>query len=370
MSDELATAQPEAIAPEATAVSSTPEASSIAPEIQSQVDRVKSEAKSHEDTLGDIWDKKFAPKSEAKAPQVSDPPENTAPEPAQSSPAIEAPNSWSADLKAKWNTLPPDVQGYIAQRESEAHKAISQSGNELKAYQPIRQVAEHYRGYYAPGQEAQFFGALAQANAALEHDPVGTLKHLIEHYRVDPAQLTGSRPTQAQAPDSNSVDDLFRDTRLDKEVLPLVQSMAQELRQVKGQLSARQQAEADQRKTEASNAISDFSKDKPDFSELHDDIVREVSMMDHRVPMKERLATAYDRARWANPTHRQRILDDQRKTEAAKAQKELAEKQAAAKKHISANVRTGAAASTLPAGQKWNDETSLSALYDRIASRG
>lgn len=370
MSDELATAQPEASAPEATAVASTEASTSIAPDTQSQVERIKTEAKSHEDALSDIWDKAHAPKQDDKAPKVSDPPENTAPEPAQSSPAIDAPNSWSADAKAKWNTLPPDVQTYIAQRESDAHKAITQSGNELKAYQPIRQVAEHYRGYYAPGQEAQFFGALAQANAALEHDPVGTLRHLIEHYRIDPAQLTGSKPPQAQTTDPILGDDLFRDIRLDKEVLPLVQAMANELRQVKGQLTARQQAEAEQRKTEASRAISDFSKDKTDFAELHDDIVREVSMMDPRLPMEKRLADAYDRARWANPANRQRILDEQRKAEAAKAQKELAEKQAAAKKHISANVRTGAAASTIPAGQKWNDESALSALYDRIASRG
>ncbi len=375
MSEQVATAQPEAIAPEATSAPET-----IAPDTQAQVEQIKSEAASPDADLEAIWEKHNAPAAPPKDEQATEAkpdsgqPATTAPEPAQSSPAIAAPQSWPAEYQAKWNTLTPDVQQYLAHRESQVHGWISQAGQELKTFEPIRQALGAFQGYYPQGQEAQFVASLMQANAALHHDPVGTLKALAEHYRVDPALLAGQTP---QANDPSSVDDLFRDPRLDKEIKPLVQSMAQQLhqseqrlRQMEGHLTAQQQAEIQKRQSEATNIISSFSKDKSDFSALHDDIVREVQMMDPRIPMEKRLSEAYDRARWANPVHRQRILDEERKTEAAKAQKDMAQKQAEAKKHQSMNVRTGATAPTPSKGSKWNDETELNALYDRIASRG
>jgi hypothetical protein len=313
MSDIAATAQPEALAPEATPASNA----EPAPASQAQVDAVKANAqaatRSLEDELGAIFDKNNAPpaaKAEPEAAQpTSDQPEKAEPEPAQSSPAIAAPHSWSAEAKAEWAKLPPTVQTYVSQRESEAHKAITQAGNELKTYQPLRQALDHFQGYYQPGQEAQFVGALMQANAALHHDPANTIKQLAEYYRVDLAQIAGQKSQQSQATDA--VDDLFRDPRLDKEVMPLVQTMAQRVQQLEGQLTARQQAEARARQDDASKAIAEFSKDKPDFADLHDDIVREVSLMSPAMPVEKRLAEAYDRARWANPANRQRILDEQ-----------------------------------------------------------
>jgi len=376
MSLEVATAQPEAIVPEATSAPET-----IAPETQARVDEVKSAAASPDADLEAIWEKHNAPPAPPKeetapveAKPDSDQPAKVEPEPAQSSPAIAAPHSWSAEYQAKWNTLTPEVQQYIAQRESQVHSWVSQAGQELKTFEPIRQALNAFEGYYPKGQEAQFVASLMQANAALHHNPTDTLRALAEHYRVDLAQLAGQKP---QATDQSSVDDLFRDPRLDKEIKPLVQSMAQQLhqseqrlRQIEGHLTAQQQAEVQKRQSEATDIISSFSKDKPDFAALHDEIVKEVQTMNPQIPMEKRLSEAYDRARWANPASRQRILDQERKAEAEKAQKELAQKQAEAKKHQSMNVRTGAIAPTPSKGSKWNDETELGALYDRIASRG
>ncbi len=373
MSLEVATAQPEPSAPEATSAPET-----IAPETQARVSEVKEAAASPDADLEAIWEKHNAPADPPKeqateAKPDSGQPATTAPEPAQSSPAIGAPQSWSAEYQGQWNKLTPELQQYIAQRESQVHNWVSQAGTELKTFEPIRQALGAFQGYYPQGQEAAFVSSLMQANAALHHDPVGTLKALAEHYRVDPALLAG----QKQASDPNSVDDLFRDPRLDKEIKPLVQSMAQQLhqseqrlRQMEGHLTAQQQAEVQKRQSEATDIISSFSKDKADFSVLHDDIVREVQMMDPRIPMDKRLSEAYDRARWANPVHRQRILDEERKTEAAKAQKELVAKQAEAKKHSSMNVRTGATAPSPSKGSKWDDRGEADALYDRIMSRG
>lgn len=56
-------------------------------------------------------------------------------------PAIDPPSSWSAEQRAKWATLPPDVQAYVAQREADAHKAISEKGSVAARYEAA--VGEH-----------------------------------------------------------------------------------------------------------------------------------------------------------------------------------------------------------------------------------
>lgn len=59
--------------------------------------------------------------------------------------AIEAPQSWSAEMKAQWSALPPDVQATIAKRESEAHAKISDQGSKLKSFDSLAQVIEPNR---------------------------------------------------------------------------------------------------------------------------------------------------------------------------------------------------------------------------------
>ena len=86
------------------------------------------------------------------------------------------------------------------------------------------------------------------------------------------------------------------------------------------------------------------------------------------LPIDKLLDKAYDRAVYANPQVRERVLADQRKAEAEKQQKEAAAKAAQAKKLSSMNVRTGASASTPTFDGRWDDGDKLSALYDRISS--
>src|SRR5262249_50155888 len=62
---------------------------------------------------------------------------NSAGEPQEASsepaaPAIDAPHSWPAEMKAKWAAVPPDIQAHIAKRETEAHQAITRSGRQVK----------------------------------------------------------------------------------------------------------------------------------------------------------------------------------------------------------------------------------------------
>jgi hypothetical protein len=312
-------------------------------------------------------------------PEITDPPKETASEPAV--PAIAPPNSWSAEQKAKWDTLPPETRSYIAEREKDAHAKITQQGNELRAYQPYREINEHIRTQFnvPAGREAEVVVSWARAQQALDANPIEGLKWLAQSYKVDLAQLAGT--PQAAKTDAEAIDDLFRDPRLDR-VMPEVKSEVNELRQqVMGltrQLQARTVAEQQTQAQQVEKIISAFSADKEYWADIEDDVAHEIEVVKLRDPhlsYEKILEQAYDRALHANPATRARIQEDQqRKAVAAQeaqrkaAAEEAAKKAAQAKKVQAMNVRTGATASTPTYDGKWDDKDKLTALYDRIQS--
>lgn len=313
-------------------------------------------------------------------PEITDPPKDKASEPAVV-PAIAPPNSWSAEQKAKWDTLPPETRSYIAEREKDAHAKITQQGNELRAYQPYREINEHIRNQFGvpAGREAEVVVSWARAQQALDANPIEGLKWLAQSYKVDLAQLAGT--PQAAKTDAEAIDDLFRDPRLDR-VMPEVKSEVNELRQqVMGltrQLQARTHAEQTSQAQQVEKIISTFSADKEYWADIEDDVAHEIEVVKLREPhlsYEKILELAYDRALHANPATRARIQEDQQRKAVAEreaqrkaAAEEAAKKAAQAKKVQAMNVRTGATASTPTFDGKWDDPAKLHALYDRINS--
>lgn len=369
MTDIAATAQPE------TSVSGGQTASEITQTPASAEPAAHTPGNDLDEQLSRIWDaaqettkpRAEPAKAQADAHPVSDQPAKAEPEPGQSSPAIAAPHSWSAEAKAEWSSLPPKAQQYIAQRESEFHKAYSQTGAELKAYQPLREVYSGLRQMGVPqGQEAEVISNWQKAQAFLDSNPQEGIKWLAKSYNVDLSSLNGNGVQQQQ---SAAVDDLFRDPRLDAQVLPVVNQLKTEVARLQGQLTAREHAELEQRQSTATDTIYKFAEGKADWGELVQDVTREVSILrqdNPRASMEELLQQAYDRARWANPVTRQRTLDAERKAETEKLSKEREKAAAEAKKHASMNVRTGASASTPVFDGPMLSTDKLSAIYDRI----
>lgn len=383
MSDTVVTAQPEATPAPAANSAPAEQITSTAPAGTPPGELPKL---SLDEILSKRYDEMQATPAPEKtpaevAPVKSDQPAVAASEPAQSSPAIGPPNSWSAEHHETWTKLPPEAQRYIADRESQVHSKISQQGNELRSFEPISQIYEYARHIGVPkGQEAELVRNWAGADAFLRQSPQEAIKWLASNYGVDLAQLTGQPPAskpngQAGEP---SVDDLFKDPRVDQ-LNPVVQQLKQQveeqaryIRSIGGHVSARDRAEAEQRLLSANETIAAFAQGKTDWADLEDDVIREVKIAREVEPngsMQKWLETAYERARWANPNVRQRILDQERKAEADKAQKEMAARQAEAKKHAAINARTGAPAEASPVGKSWDDETALSEIYDRAISR-
>jgi hypothetical protein len=310
----------------------------------------------------------------------TDAPEKAAGEPALS-PAIAAPNSLSAEMKAVWPTLNPKAQEFIAQREKEAHAKISEQGNELKTYQPLGEVYEFIRGQGVPrGRESEVVRNWAAAQAFLDKDPPAGLKWLAESYGVDLAQVAGlKQPTQQTQP-SDGLEELFQDRRLDTKVLPVVAKLEQRQRQLESQLMARQQAEIDAKQSQANAVIAKFKSDPSRQAYWNDDLEAEVSRqvmllqrVNPRASMEQLLEEGYDKAVWGLKDVRERILNDQKQAEATKAEEarkaaeaEKAKKAEQAKKMAALNQRSGANASTPAFDGRWDSDDAMGAIYDRI----
>ncbi len=380
MSEQVETAQPTT---EVAGGQTAPETIS-APEttISSSPEPAREQALTLDQILSKRYDEMQTPKATAEeaAPPAEAKPDQAPPaasEPAQSSPAIAAPQSWSAEQQAKFATLPPDVQQYVHAREQQASQLISRQGAELKAFQPLREVYGALNSWGVPqGREAEVVQSWAKAQAFLDANPVEGLKWLAQSYGVDPAQLSG-QPKQAD-PATQGVDDLFKDPRVDQLQATMgreIQQLRQQLGQVGGHLTAREQAETAQRTQYVANAVQKFASDPARaqyFPILEDEITHEVNYVKARepgLPIEKVLEKAFNRAANANDHVREQMQAAGRKAEAEKAQKEAAARQQKAKTMAAMNVRTGAGASTPTFDGKWDDRDKLGALYDKIASR-
>lgn len=74
-------------------------------------------------------------------------------------PAIEAPTSWNADAKERFKALPPDLQKYVVERESERDRGLSKTQQETaearKAAEVERQAVQQERQALAQRLTAQ-----------------------------------------------------------------------------------------------------------------------------------------------------------------------------------------------------------------------
>lgn len=347
-----------------------------------------------DDALSRVYDELQKPASEPAADITLDPaakadeptsevttdPSNVGLEP------IKPPHSWTADKQKWFASLSRQHQEYIAKREADTHQKITTMGPAAKAWEPLRKVYDEYRQWVQPGAEAEVTRNLLAAQAMIDRDPVRGIAELARAYQLKPeqvAQSLGYSPTpEGRAPQNatqEAIDDLFRDPRLDKEVMPVVQTLQQQnaelrdrLARMEQGLSRRESLEVSARQRAVEGTIVDFARDKADWGDVAEEVVGEVALLKQQNPgadAKQLLEQAYERARWKNPDVRTRILADQRKAEEAKAAKEVADAASKAKKMAGMNVRTGASASTATFDGRWDDSDHLSELFDRIQSR-
>jgi hypothetical protein len=278
-----------------------------------------------------------APTETTETPESADQTAEKASEPAK--PAIEPPHSWSAEAKAQWASVPPAAQAYIAEREAQAHQAITRAGQQIKAYEPIARVLNSYRETFEKNGLApdDGIGRLLEVERNLATDPASTIVQIAQAYGVDLTTLTNGQSASASTTEQGQPD---------PQVATLKAELAQlktELGKVGSYLTAQQRAQIQGEQHELARQIAEFAKDKPHF-----DAVRRHMGALMQADESLSLDTAYEQATWALPNIRQSILADQQKANEEKRTEEARKKAADAKKAAAVNVKSSTSSGNTP----------------------
>lgn len=311
----------------ATDVAGSTPAPSESPVAETPITETPAVEPSLDDDLSSIWAKHNPPRENGKfvaknpteqaEPPVTEVADQTAEKVIeQAKPAIDAPISWTAEQKAKWASLPPDMQGYIAQRDKESHEAITRAGQQIKAFEPIRNVIEQFAPTFQKNglQPHEGIARMMAVNEMLEANPRAAIAEIAKAYGVN---LQGET-TQEASPENARVAELEA-----------------KLAKVESHLTAQQRNQLQAENNALAREIADFAKDKPHFES-----VRKVMAGLMQSGAAETMQDAYDKAIYADPTIRQSLQVDAQKAAEEARKAEEAKRVSAAKKAAGVNVKS------------------------------
>lgn len=289
--------------------------------------------------------------------------------PPVTTPAIEAPMSWSAETKAKLDSLPPevrdspafrDIMKHAADRDKETHAVISRAGQEIKAFEPLRNVLEQFQETFQRNRLPPHEGVarMLAMERWLGENPADAIMEISRAYRVDLRRLIGqsqAAPTEGQPQ---------TDGQQQGQIDPAVMGLRNELQETRANLSKvmshlndrqRQEHEAEQASIRSQHEtiarqIADFANEQKDGKVIrpHYEKVRLVmsSLLDSGAAAD--LQDAYDQACFANKDLRTQLQAEQRAAEDKKRADENAKKVASAKTAASINVKSTVGSATTP----------------------
>ena len=262
---------------------------------------------------------------------------------------IEAPQSLPADVKGEWAKLPPSVQKYWADRESEIHKRFTTDGERLKSLSAFEEVLKPYQGqlqqYQVPAPE--YVRRLAHADQLLAQNFEQGIQEVYRLYgRTYPA---ASQP--GAQPDPNS-------------------ALAQRYSQLQQKVESLEQASETAKLSAAQESVNAFKKDRPHFdavetlmSELMETGAAQKVPGD--APLLEK---AYTLAITIHPEVKAAIAKEEADKAAAKAAEEAKQKAAQDAKVAPFAKRPGSVQTAPLKGKTWEDTLRRSA--DEVYARG
>lgn len=218
--------------------------------------------------------------------------------PVETQPVIKPrPSSWKKDYEEHWTKLDPTLQDYIAQRESDYARGVSQYKQNFEAVQPIYEALQPYMPLLQEHniQPDQWISNLGAAHKALAlgspEEKLQMFSKLAMDYGVPLQALTGQQYDPQQS------------------------LLMNELNQVKSQLNQFQSLQEQQEQIALQKEIESFQKDAPHFDEVRDTMAQLLQS-----GMAVDLKSAYDKAI--------RLHDDVWQKQQAEAQQANAQAQA------------------------------------------
>lgn len=169
---------------------------------------------------GGKFESRVAAPGAPETAKVPGSPQAAPPDPAPQ--VIEAPQSLPADVKAKWATLPPEHQQWLAKREGEIHQKFTTDGERLKTLSAFEEVLKpiepRLQQLGAPAPE--YFRRLAAADQLLSANGVEGIRQIAQMYGIDlhAALQNGNQPGVQPTPQAPNVEALV-DQRVQKILL-------------------------------------------------------------------------------------------------------------------------------------------------------
>lgn len=165
---------------------------------------------------------------------------------------LDAPQMWPADAKEKFKALPRETQEFLVERDKQMNGDYTRKTQEVsqmrRHYEALDKTLEPYIPVLATQRKtpAQFVSEMIQMEQALSRHPVETLKHLIQHYQVNPAQLFAQEQT-TQSP-------VLRD--------PAIQPYLQKISQLEAWQREQQQYAQARSASDMELTVRDFADEK------------------------------------------------------------------------------------------------------------
>lgn len=249
---------------------------------------------------------------------------------------LKPPASWTNKAKEEWSKIPSNLQEEILRREKDVARGFEEKGREANFAKSIRQIIEPYKGRIQQfgASESDAIDYLFRMEEFSSRDPEGYIIHAAQGLGVNLLALAQKAQQQPQ-----------------QGYNPQVAALERKLATFEQSVKVREQASAQEE-------VAKFSADKPYFEDAKMEMAKLLDM-----GVVTSLEEAYEKAIWADPNIRERILQDQRKTEEDRRRKEAEQKAVAAKKAASINVKSSKGSSPVkPASM----EQTMAAVYDRM----
>lgn len=255
--------------------------------------------------------------------------------------ALAPPNGWSAEAKAKWHELSPEVMAAVQKREQDVAKFTSTRDEHASFGKEVYQAVQPYlANIQAEGSTpATAIKSLLNTAYVLRHGTADqkrqAVQSIIQTYGVDlgVAPQPGARP----------------------QVAPELAPLYQEIDQLKAERVQAQQAEQHQLRDEVQREIVAFAADPK--HQHYETVKGHMSALIGSGVAKD-LQDAYDQAVWARTDTRATVLAQQRAEDEQKRRTEAKAKADAAKrKSIGITGGPGStAAASAPEGRSLREE--------------
>jgi hypothetical protein len=244
-------------------------------------------------------------------------------EEAQELPPLEAPPTWAQEIKEKFTKTPREWQEFLLQRHKDTESLVTKRTQEAaqarKAWEQFSQTLAPYRTFFQREGMDDLGGIKFLLNnyAALRQDPEGTIKHLAQRYGVNLSQ------TQDQYVD------------------PQVKALQDQIARLTAHVEQQGMSASEAQVQSLTNSVGQWSQAKdeagnpkyPYFDEVVEDMVANIHALRNRGEevSLDKLQDIYDRAVYANPSTRAKVLLAQKESEQKKLEEERKKKAAAAR---------------------------------------